>query len=207
MQITNVRYLVLTVSLLIGAALYVAFGQPLGSGTPRWPERQDIYAAELWTSGPIKVDHNENSGNHTDLVTRPFHNSDGTMATLTIVTNQAPKLYGAGAEVPFLGNGYTVEPAPQDLVAGAGGGISGIVAQRGTERWLVMFAYGERRGLLGNGALPWTLAMIDGIIGRPNDYYKLYLMAQIEPANAEKAQAVASLAGTLFPRIAAWYAG
>ena len=53
-----------------------------------------------------------------------------------------------------------------------------MVARHGTEQWLVMYAYGERRGLLGNGPRAWTWAIMDGLLGRPNDYYKLYLMTR-----------------------------
>src|SRR5207253_7914266 len=128
-----------------------------------WPESQALYTTNVWSAGPQSVEHNMSSGSRTDLVTRTFRNQAGATATLTIVTNQAPKVYGAGAEVPFLGNGYTVEPASPDLLSVAGSGVNALVARRGPERWLVIYAYGERRGLLGNGPIPWTLAIMDGI--------------------------------------------
>ena len=76
----------------------------------------------------------------------------------------------------------------------------------GTERWLVMYSFGERRGLLGNGPLAWTLAVLDGIVGQPNDYYKLYLSARMNQNDQQVGLDVADLARTLFPRVATWYA-
>jgi hypothetical protein len=207
MQTAHLRYLVLTAVLLAGAGLYAASGEPLGAGTARWPTADDLYMVQPWSVGQERVDENTNhAGLITRLVTRVFRSPDGGTATLTVLSNQAPKLYGTGAEVPFLGSGYTVEPAPADLEPGVGDGVSALVARRGTEHWLVMYAYGERRGLLGNGPLPWTLAVFDGILGRPNDYYRLYLAARTDALDPRVGRDVAALAHALFPRIAAWYA-
>ncbi|HLZ31287.1 MAG TPA: hypothetical protein VKV73_28555 [Chloroflexota bacterium] len=207
MQTPNLRYFVLTAVLLAGAGLYAAFGEPLGAGSARWPVSDAVYMVQPWSVGREAVDeHTNHAGLATRLVTRVFRNPDGGTATLTVLSNQAPKLYGAGAEVPFLGGGYTVEPGPASLEPGGSDGVNALVANRGPERWLVMYAYGERRGLLGNGPLPWTLAVFDGVLGHPNDYYKLYLAARTDQLDPQVGQAVAALAHTLFPRIAAWYA-
>jgi hypothetical protein len=207
LQTPNFRYLVLTAGLLAGAGLYAASGAPLGAGTARWPAADDVYTVPAWSVGREAVEDNTNhAGVVTHLVSRVFRDPDGATATLTVLSNQAPKLYGTGAEVPFLGSGYTVEPALTDPATVGGDGVSALVAQRGTEQWLVMYAYGERRGLLGNGPLPWTLAVVDGILGQPNDYYKLYLAARTDQLDPRQGRAVAELAHTLFPRIAAWYA-
>ena len=69
-----------------------------------------------------------------------------------------------------------------------------------------MYAYGERRGLLGNGPWPWTLAVFDGLAGHPNDYYKLYLVARADDTDPVFGRQVAQLARTLFPRVAEFYA-
>ena len=130
----------------------------------------------------------------------------GAAGTLTLVASHAPKLYAAGAEVPFLGNGLAVEPASSDLVGPDEAGIGSLIARRGTERWLVLFAYGERRGLLGNGSLAWATAVVDGVLGQPNDYYKLYLMVRSDNLDESAQREVVDLARGLFPRIAAWYA-
>jgi hypothetical protein len=207
MQTTSLRYAVLITVLLAGAGLHGLFGEPRGNtGAPRSPDTDAVYAAATWTTGPQAIEHNTDAGRKTDQITRTFRNSAGVTATLTLATSQAPKLYGAGAEVPFLGTGYAVLPAPSSVTAAEGDGVSALVAQQGTQQWLVMYAYGERRGLLGNGPLPWTLAVLDGIAGEPNDYYKLYLTARIDDLDATTTGAVVQLARTLFPRIATWYA-
>jgi hypothetical protein len=207
MQTTNFRFFVLIAALLAGAGLNAAAGEPRGVGTPRWPVADELYNVQPWAVGRESVEDNtNNAGPITPLVTREFRRADGGTATLSIISNQAPKLYGAGAEVPFLGSGYTVEAAPADLAPVVGDGVGALVAQRGTEQWLVMYAYGERRGLLGNGPLPWTLAVFDGILGRPNDYFKLFLTARADQLDRRITSDVAELAHTLFPRIAAWYA-
>ncbi len=202
MQTAYARYILLTLVFVGGAALYAVLGDPLGAGTARWPLADSFYAVEPWTVGP-QVD---DSNNGTGVVSRVLRHPSGASATLSIVSNQAPKIYGPGAEVPFLGNGYTVPAMPPDVATLQGEGVQALVATRGTERWLVMFAYGERRGLLGNGPLAWVLALGDGVLGRPNDYYKLYLAARTDTAPASADQQVADLAHVLFPRIAAWYA-
>ncbi len=207
MQTPNFRYLVLIATLLAGAGLYAASGEPLGVGTARWPAADDVYMVEPWSVGSQAIEDNTNhAGVVTHLVTRVFRSPNGGAASLTVLSNQAPKLYGAGAEVPFLGSGYTVQPARADLDPGVDDGVGALVAQRGTEQWLVMYAYGERRGLLGNGPLPWTFAVLDGILARPNDYYKLYLATRTDVVDPRAERDVAALAHTLFPRIAAWYA-
>jgi hypothetical protein len=200
MQAANVRYVVLTLVLLVGAAGYAALGAPRGMGEPRWPELGAVYDVGAWTVRAPRVE----VVNRSVFVTRAFERSGGGTATLTIVTSQEPKVYGAGAEVPFLGNGYSVEPAPPDMVSTARG-VSSLVATGSVDRWLVMYAFGERRGLTGNGSLGWTLAVIDGLLGRPNDYYKLYLMARVDGLDPGAGRDVAELAGTVFPRVAAWY--
>jgi hypothetical protein len=201
MQTANSKYVFLAAILLVGAGVYAAVGETTDSGAPRWPQSDAVFSADSWVVGPLQVEH---SSNNTDLVTRTFRNSSGATATLTLVANRAPKLYAAGADVPFLGNGYAVQPAAADI--GTGDGVSALVAQKGSEQWLVAYAYGEQRGLLGNGPLAWTLAVTDGVLGRPNDYYKLYLSARTDGLGPGVDRQVVELARGLFPHIAGWYA-
>ena len=53
------------------------------------------------------------------------------------------------------------------------------------------------------------MGVLDGVLGRPNDYYKLYLITALA-GNPDLDDAVTrqsrELADTLFPRVAAWYA-
>jgi hypothetical protein len=203
MQTASLRYLFLILTLLGGAGLYAVLGEPSTAGSPRWPEADSVYGVQPWAAGPLVV----NSGtSQTGQISRVFRNPSGAVATFTMFSAQAPKLYGAGAEVPFLGNGYSVEPASGELVPANAHGVNGLIARRGTEQWLVLYAYGERRGLLGNGPLPWTLAILDGLAGHPNDYFKLYLATRLDEASSDAGRSVSNLAGTLFPRVASWYA-
>jgi hypothetical protein len=204
MQTTSVRYLFLALVLITAAAFCGAVSETHGVGAPRWPADDAVYASDAWTMAPLTVEH---SSNNTDIVSREYRGANGIQATLSLVTNQAPKLYGPGAEVPFLGSGFTVEQAPSATTSGDWPGIGSLTAVRGQEHWLVMYAYGERRGLLGNGPLAWTLALLDGLMGSPHSYYKMYLLTRMDPSNPSTTLAVAQLASSLFPKIAGWYAG
>ncbi len=145
--------------------------------------------------------------NRAEFITREFRRpGEQASATLTVVTSQDPKLLSAGAEVPFLGTGYSIQAAPEDMVVSSDG-INTLLARNTTDQWLVLYAYGERRGLLGNGPSAWAYAVLDGVLGRPNDYYKLYLMRRADSLDLPTAQSMSELAHRLFPRIAIWYAG
>ena len=72
--------------------------------------------------------------------------------------------------ISTLAEGYTVSPAPPNLVPPAPG-RGALLAYRAQERWLVLYAYGERRGLLGNGAAAWGRTLLDALVGHPNDYF------------------------------------
>jgi len=203
MQTATIRYIVLSAVLLLGAALYAAIGQPLGVGTPRWPSASNpLYLLDGWAPGPLTAE----QINTAEFITRDYQSADGVPVTLTIETYQTPKLYAAGPEVPFLGSGYSIASAPAGMTPAADDGIGSLVAQRGDDRWLVMFAYGERRGLLGNGPLAWSLAVSDLLLGRANDYYKLYVTAHASTLDPQTEGDVAEVAHTLFPRIQQWYA-
>ncbi len=202
MSITNPRHLILSAILLTGAVLYAATGETHGAGPPRWPQADGVFQAPGWTTGPQQLN---DDTSQTALVTRTLQQPDGATATLTLVTSPEPKLYGAGAEVPFLGNGYVVEALPKDLVP-TNDNVSALVTRRGTEQWLVLYSFGERRGLLGNGVVPWTLAITDGLMGQANDYYKLYLVARADDLDVGTGRAFAELANAVFPNVAAWYA-
>jgi hypothetical protein len=204
MQTPSSRFLVLAVVFVVGAALYGVIGETNSVAAPRWPEAEEVYGGVPgWRPGPLKVDH---SSNNTDVLTRTYQGTGGASATLTLITNRAPKLYGPGAEVPFLGGGFTVQSAPPGLTLPADSGISTMLAQQGNQSWLVAYAYGERRGLLGNGVWAWSLALSDGVLGRPNDYYKLYLAARTDGAVLGVSSDVLRMAQALFPKIAGWYA-
>jgi hypothetical protein len=203
MQIANARYLVLTLALLVGAGLYVGIDNQRPSGVLRWPSTDSLYSVDSWSASPEQL---TPTSNNTQQVTRVFTNATGQSAVLTIFTQHVPKLYGAGAEVPFLGSGFAVTPTTPEVTDVHQAGIGSLAAERGPERWFVVYAYGERRGLLGNGPWAWTLAMLDSIVGRPNDYYKLYLAMREDRSDPRLERDVAGLAQTLFQRISVWYA-
>jgi hypothetical protein len=202
MQALSFRYVsVLITTLIAGAVLYAALGEPRGGGNPRWPSADSMYTLEGWSAGPEQL---EDGG----FRTRTFTRTDGQTAQLSIYSNQAPKLYAAGAEVPYLGNGYVVQTSTSGAVLPElGDSIHGLIATRGAEQWLVFYAYGERRGLLGNGPGAWALALFDLVLGNENDYYKIYLTTRSVGADPEGARVVGQLATMLFSRIAAYYAG
>ncbi|MBV9172328.1 MAG: hypothetical protein JOZ81_19820 [Chloroflexi bacterium] len=203
MQTSIIRTFVLVAVLLSGAALYPLVGETHSAAIARWPGSDVHLEAENWSTGPLSVDQ---ASTDTAIVSRVFSSQSGATATLSLVTSGTPKLYAAGAEVPFLGSGYQVETPSRDLVP-ADDNVRALVARRGAEEWLVLYAYGERRGLLGNGALAWGFAVLDGLAGRQNDYYKMYLVAGVEELDATAGRDVAKLAGAIFPQVARWYAG
>jgi hypothetical protein len=198
MQGRELRYAVLIGLLLVGAGLFATISEPAPAGPNRWPTSQDVFAVDQWTSGASSIE----EANGSTYVTRPFHRADGADANLTIITNRSAKVFGAGPDVAFQGAGYEIVAAPRDLT---GTQVDGFLATRGSDQWLVLYAYGERRGLLGSGWLGWGTAVLDGVLGHENDYYRIFLVSPFGSGEADGKQIVA-LAQTLFPRIAAWYA-
>jgi hypothetical protein len=183
----------------VGGALYAAIPEPVAS-QPRWPESASDFAVEQWTVGSENVEQTNGS----TYVTRALQGPRGASASLVIVTSRSAKLFGPGADVPFQGNGYDIGPTAPDLLT-TDSGVNGFTASQGNERWLVLYAFGERRGLLGNGILGWSAAVFDGVLGKENDYYKIYLLTPLGGQDSSVAQESAQLARTLFKRIACWY--
>ena len=71
---------------------------------------------------------------------------------------------------------------------------------------MLLYTFGERRGLLGNGWLGWAMYGLDTLVGRSNDYYLLRIIAPLTGRDAARdAQQAVQLADTVFPRVAAWY--
>jgi hypothetical protein len=78
--------------------------------------------------------------------------------------------------------------------------------RRGEEGWLQLYAYGERRGLIGNGATGWAMAVFDTVIGQPRDYYLLRILVPTANNTPEAIRRASEVADVLFPRVADWYA-
>jgi hypothetical protein len=191
--------------LILGALLALgAVGARLGDAPPaaaRWPTADSVFAARGWTDGPSTVQ----TQNDVVFVSRRYATLGGDVsAVLSVaVSSQAKKVYRAGPEIPFEGSGYLISSAPADLLAR--GSWSAIVARRGSEAILLITAQGERRGLLGTGALAWTAATFDGVIGIPNDYFQATLVVPLTGRDdAIAARRALALADQLFDQIARW---
>jgi hypothetical protein len=169
---------------------------------PRWPADSETYAVDGWAVGPATVDSRPGLAMVTHVYSR-----ENTRATVVITTSpNAKAIFRAGAAVPFLGNGYTVEPAPADLVQPAGS-REAFVARRGNEAWLQLAIYGERRGQFGSGVIGWGLSIVDAQLGRANDYYLARVVVPFVEGDRPATQRAVALAETLFPRLAAYYGG
>ena len=201
MQGTGFRCFILIVIVAVGNLLLATVSGSRVEREARWPIDPMVYAVDSWSARPLTVQY----VNGAPYISRFYERPDQSIATLILVTNtQAKGIYRAGGDVPFLGNGYAVEPAPPSLVP-RGPGREALIVRSGNEVGLVLYTYGERRGLLGNGLLGWGMVAFDASLGRPNDYFKAYILAPLRDSGPEEARAVASLADTLFPRLASWY--
>lgn len=199
---SQLRYILLTVVLLGAVGLNVMVTGPIDRPAARWPEAAVLAPTNAaWTLSPSSVE----LVNGTTIVTYGYRRiADGSMATLAISTSTDPKLYRAGAEVPFAGSGFSVQSAPVGLLSLATN-QGALLASRGQERWLVTYAYGERRGVLGAGAVAWGWSVFDAIAGHPNDYYKLYLMVPVTDDGEHAASRLNEVGDGLLQRIATWY--
>jgi hypothetical protein len=200
--VNNVQWRALILTALFAAAsgLLVGVNAPQVEATPRYALDDATYTVPGWTASRASVDGRPG----VVFVTRVYVAPDGAQARLTITTSpQAKLVYRASADVPFLGNGYTIEAVPAEVVSPRPDRTAQI-ARRGGEAWLQIAAFGERRGVLGNGPAGWSLAVFDMLLGHANDYYlSRVLVPYAESASAANAVA---LADTLFPRLAAFYA-
>jgi len=163
---------------------------------PRWPTERSAYAVDGWRVAEPAVDDTRPG---LTMVTRVLTSDDKAVrGTVVLSTSPIAKaIYRAGPDVPFLGAGYRVEPVART------GPYEAFVASRGTEAWLQISVFGERRGQFGTGAVAWTLSTVDSIFGMPNDYYLARVVVPYEEQNTERTIA---LANALFPKLAAYYA-
>lgn len=198
MQSTNVRTLILTAVLLAGALGLIVGGRSASAASnASWPAGSDLaYDVAGWVGGPIAVAHQHG----VDFVSRTYRSVDGTVAYLTLTTSpHAKRVYSAGAEVPVLGSGYSVTALPPGAYGTA------LMAKKGNDNLLIYAAYGERRGLVGNGITGWALVVLDGLLDRPNDYFMLKVTVPASPDDARALASAAGLADEVFPRLARWY--
>jgi len=198
------RALILSVVFGLAACLALVMSNAqLSESAPRYPTAEAAFAQPGWSVAPATVEGRPGVA----FVTRRYARADGLQAEVGITTSpQAKLVYRAGADVPFLGNGFSVAAAPADLVP-AQANREATLARRGTEAWLQIAAFGERRGLFGAGGVGWGLAIFDTALGRSNDYYLLRVLVPFESGHEQDAAGAArELADSLFPRLTAWYA-
>jgi Protein of unknown function (DUF3485) len=198
MQGATLRLLILAGVFVAGAVLLGFAGNPAPVGAPRWPANDDLFAVEGWNVSGEIVERT----NGMDYISRRYWRSDGTTATLILSTSPSAKaIYASGPDVPFHGNGFTVAPG----AVGGSSQASAFTARKENEEFRVLYAFGERRGLAGNGPQAWALAGLDSLLGRPNDYFLARVILPLHEMGASQAALGADLAGSLFPRLADWY--
>ena len=202
MQTFQHRCLILAALLAAASVIMVGFDRPQAPRAARYPAEDAIFMVGDWEVGPPTTE----SANGVTIMSRMYWRADGMVVSLTLSTSpEAKRIYRAGADVPLLGNGYTVNPAPPSLVPPADARAA-IIAQRGGELGLLLYGYGERRGFLGNGLQGWGLALFDATLARPNDYYVARAFTRLDGRDPSVLPDVVSLVGTVFPRLEGWYA-
>jgi len=143
----------------------------------------------------------------TVFVNRRYMSADGRVgAVLGLVTSpDAKRVYRAGADVPFAGSGYSISTPTESLGLGSSE-RSVFLASHAGGSVLVFATHGERRGLIGNGLAGWTYAVLDGLLGRTNDYFEATLVVALDNEGDTAARrAGAVLADRVFAQIAEWY--
>jgi hypothetical protein len=196
------RYAILIGALLVGAALAAVLGTAPPPSAARWPADTATYDVEGWTVGPL----NAFARNDIHYAERMYQRTDGLLtAEFSLATSPEAKVIDrTGPDVPFLGSGYSVEDAQLPLMMQPNTGA--LIVRHDSARWLALHAYGERRGLLGNGIAGWSMVALDAVLGLSNDYYKLYVVAPIDNVDSAASHDTMLLAETLFTRVANWYA-
>jgi hypothetical protein len=195
------RYLFLIGLFALSAWALAGMAPARSPDAARWPTDDSVFAVEGWTVGPITIE----TANGVTFVSRTY-DRNSTSLTLTISTSpEVKRIYRAGPEVPFLGAGFTLDSRVDQLVPIATG-RGAILARQGKDAWLAIHAYGERRGLLGNGPVGWGAAIVDGILDRPNDYFLARVVTRFGGDNPNVAVDAMTITDEVFPRLAGWYA-
>jgi hypothetical protein len=211
------RRLVLILLLAVGVWVLAGGRQGRVHGAARWPQEDSLYAVDGWQVGPAAVQ--EAWG--VTHVRRELWSATGTAATVILSTNTTGKGVFGNAEVPLLGAGYAIAPAPAGLLPatrpGRGGRVATVALAGGPEAvWLLCYAYGGRGGLVPDAARGWGLVLLDAALGRDNDYFLLRVLAREDgedgedgpatPPAAPAAREVVALTDALVARLTAWYA-
>lgn len=205
MQDSRIRYLILLGLLTVSSVLLRASGSPRSAEAASWPSADSVFRVDPWTASGDWV---EARYGLLQFVSRHYHHPGGLTARLLIRTSPEAKqvypldpwvLYDTGEDVPLWGHEYIFEPAPADL-----GSPAAMVRGNGRQ-WLLLYRYGAGGKQAGNGLVAWAHVLVDGLLGRRNDYYLASLLIPLEPGDSKNVAEAGKLANTLFDRLAAWY--
>jgi hypothetical protein len=203
LRVAPARALTLAAVFFVAAAAAWALQAAPPAQSSRWPTDDSLYAVDGWRVSPPTVE----AANGNIYLTRRYQPAEGgTPMTFIVTTSQSVKsVYRAGPDVPYLGSGYENVPLPAGLVRdGDHHQLSQV--RRGNEGWLQVYAYGERRGLVGNGPVGWGLAVFDKVLGQPNDYYLMRVLVPVTTVDIDTVQRAIGLSDVLIQRVAGWYA-
>ncbi|MEA2640632.1 MAG: hypothetical protein QOF51_2026 [Chloroflexota bacterium] len=200
------RYLTLLAVLAVGLGLAVPLSRSGPMTVARWPTDDTMYQVEDWAPGALQVQ------SFTDpepgaILQRSYNRLGGGMAQLVVWTvpqPQAKTLFRKGPDRDFLGAGYTSEEALPEIIRPVNGGAR--VVRRGAEAWLLLYTFGERRGVLGDSASAWLLAESDALLDHPNDYFLARIGVPLNSPSSVEPTDATHLLDTLAARLAAWYA-
>jgi hypothetical protein len=201
------RYCLILLCLVVGAGLLNSTAVKRTQQPTRWPSEDSFFALPGWSVGPADLQLGDGDQSTGALLRRDYVDLAGRHFTFDLWSNpepQAKMLFRKGPDRDFQGAGYLTESVSADIATPPpGGGV--LIARRGPDAWLVVYSYGERRGLLGNGPMAWSLAEWDGLVDRPNDYFLARVAVPFADDQAAADEAV-DLANVLFPRLVSWYA-
>jgi hypothetical protein len=203
---SSTRSLVLLGLLLVGC-VGVHFANERQLSPARWPTDEAVFQSDGWVVGPPTVDTVQNDEETEAIVQRSYRRIGAPVNVELVVWThpqpQAKTQFRKGADRDLLGDGYAIEAAPAGQVPPIEGG-GALIARRGSDAWLALYTFGERRGRLGNGPLAWGLAELDALLDAPNNYYLARLLIPLD-ADPSSLEAANGLANVLFARLGAWY--
>lgn len=200
------RGLMLMLLALVGGTLGMAadYHAPRSA---RWPAADDIYEVPGWKVGLPQLEFGDGNQTTSVLLRRLYVDAAGDQVTFDLWANPQPEakmLFRKGADRDFLGAGYLTQPVGSDLLAPQPG-RGALIARRGSDpAWLLIYGFGEKRGMLGDGPQAWLFAEWDALLDQPNDYYLARLA--IPFTSAPPIGFASTLADQVLPKIASWYA-
>jgi hypothetical protein len=205
---TTGRLIAVLIVFAVGAVLTWTVVPAGPERSARIPDDDALYALPGWVASSPAVTLGQTDEDTRAVVRRVLTADAGMQATLDLWTNpqpQAKMLFRKGPDRDFLGAGYVTESLAASFGPVPGGGA--LIARQGSETWLLVYTFGERRGRLGDGPVAWGLAEWDALLDQPNDYFLVRIALPFDALRSPPpVQAARQLSETLFPRLAAWYA-